>query len=320
MPDVAVHAAFGREVREALGEETGRRIREIPYTFALFGPDVWFLYEPWKRREGRGRRMHTTRTGDFLMALARRAKVSAAPEDLFSYLAGFLCHYALDTEAHPYIIHMTEEKYHFPRCHMSFEHTLDLREMERAGVWGEKHPVTDHYFAKLQLPESIREDLDAVFLEVYGWENCWRALNRACPRYRLCYRVLENPRGAFSRLARRTKHPLLKSLSYSESHFNEEDVENRRREEWTHSHEPGIRSRDGFDEMRERAKQNALDLIESACRYVFTGEIGEEELARRIGNRSYLSGLPVDDPRNLSVPSLLPPEGKEPEKKGKKRK
>ena len=310
MPDVAVHAAFGREVRKGLGKETGEKIREIPYTFALFGPDVWFMYQPWKRREGRGRRMHTTRTGAFLMALANRAKESRHPEELFSYLAGFLCHYALDSETHPYIIHMTEERYRFPRGHMSFEHTLDRREMERAGVWGEKHPVTDHYFPKLKLPETLREDIDAVFQAVYGWKHCWKALNHACPRYRLCYRVLENSGSLFSRLARGTGHPMLKSLAYSESHFNEHDVENRQRQEWVHSHEDSLRSQADFIEMKETARQKAITMIEAAHQYIFSDGLSEQALADLIGSRSYLSGLPTEDPRNLKIPSLLPPEKK----------
>lgn len=308
MPDVAVHAAFGREVLENLGKEIREKIREVPYTFALFGPDTWFMYQPWKRREGRGRRMHTTKTGAFLTALARRAKEAARPEELFSYLAGFLCHYALDAETHPYIIHMTEERYRFPRCHMSFEHTLDIREMERAGVWGEKHPVTDHYYPKLRLPESIRKDLDAVFLEVYGWKNCWKALNRCWPRYRLCYRMLENSDGLLARLARKTGHPLLKSLAYSESHFNGEDVENRKREEWAHSHEAAMRSRADFGDMKAAARKNAAGMIEAAYRYIFLNGTDAETLAERIGNRSYLSGLETEDPRNMNVPSMRPPE------------
>ena len=311
MPDVAVHAAFGREVRALLGDAAAEKIRDVPYTFALFGPDIWFMYQPWKRREGRGRRMHTTRTGEFLTALARRAKESRHPEAMFSYLAGFLCHYALDTETHPYIIHMTEERTHFPRGHMSFEHTLDRLEMERAGVWGEKHPVTDHYFPKLQLPEEMREDIDAVFEQVYGWKHCWKALNHAGPRYRMCYRVLENPKGLFTRIARRTKHPVLRSLAYTTSHFEGTDAENTKRAEWAHSHDAGERSTADFSELRDRARSNAVVMIEAAYRWIFLSETSEAELAARIGSRSYLSGLPEDDPRNRAVPFLLPPQKEE---------
>ena len=71
MPEVVVHAVFGREVRKNLDSGIAEKIWEVPYTFALFGPDIWFMYEPWKRREGRGRRMHTMKTGAFLTELAR---------------------------------------------------------------------------------------------------------------------------------------------------------------------------------------------------------------------------------------------------------
>ena len=311
MPDVVVHAVFGREVRAALDLGIAEKIRDVPFTFALFGPDIWFMYQPWKRREGRGRRMHTTRTGQFLMSLANRAKKSRHPEELFSYLAGFLCHYALDTAAHPYIVHMTEFRRKIPRGHMAFEHTLDRLEMERAGVLEEKHPVTDHYYPSLRLPESLREDIDSVFEEVYGWRNSWRALNCSWPRYRLAYRHLENPKGLFTRLARLTGHPSMKSLAYATSPFNGTDVENTAHADWTHSHEPSDRQTSDFSEMKAAAREDALEMIAAAYQYIFLSGITEEELAGRIGSRSYLSGLPTDDPRNTSVSFLLPPRKKE---------
>ena len=307
MPDIVVHAAFGREVKQALPEEIRAKLADDPYTFALFGPDLWFLYRPWKRQEGRGRMMHTTKPGAFLMALADRMEVSSAPEDLFSYLAGFLCHYALDATTHPYIIHLTEEKYDFPRCHMSFEHSLDTEELRRAGLEGRRHAITENYFPACRLPGSIRADIDAVFQSVYGWENCWSALNHACRRHRLVYRVIENPKGLFSRLTRLTRHPRLKSFSYSESHFNDIDVENNGKQEWRHSHEPSVSSFATFAELRGEALDLAVGMISAAYRCLFLSEISREKLAETIGNRSYLSGLDADDPRNLRFPSLMPP-------------
>lgn len=308
MPDIVVHASFGREVRQALPEEIRAKLSVDPYTFALFGPDLWFMYQPWKRREGRGRRMHTTKPGAFLMALADRVGQSSAPDDLFSYLAGFLCHYALDSTAHPYIIHLTEEKYHFPRGHMSFEHSLDILELRRAGLEGKRHAVTENYFPPCRLPESIRVDIDAVFRSVYGWENCWAALNHAARRHYRIYRMIENPAGLFSRLTRATGHPKLKSFSYSESHFKNIDVENNKKQSWTHSHEPSVSSDASFAELRAEALALAVKLITAAYRCLFLSEISREELAEIIGNRSYLSGLDADDPRNLRFPSLLPPQ------------
>ena len=307
MPDPVVHASFGREVLASLPEDVRGAVLPEPYTFALFGPDVWFLYRPFSRGESRGRRMHTTRTGDFLMSLLRRARGSACRAELFSYLAGFLCHYALDSTTHPYIIHLTAEKHVFPRSHMSLEHALDAAVMRRDGLWGTKHPVTDHYFPAVRLPAAMREDLDAVFREVYGWENCWADMNKSCRRYRLCFRLMEHPRGFGARLARLTKSTVLRSVVYSESFFHGRDPENTEHRTWRHPFVPEQRSSESFPELREEARVFAVRLITSAFRFLSGGEETEEELSAQIGCRSYLSGLPVGDPRNWRVASMAPP-------------
>ena len=307
MPDVAVHASFGREVLASLSDEVRAVILPEPYTFALFGPDLWFMYRPWRRREGRGRRMHTVTPGAFLSALLRKAGVSAARPELYSYLAGFLCHYALDSLTHPYIIFVTAEERVFPRSHMSLEHALDVAWFTKDGFSSEKHPVTDHYFPRLHLPESLRSDLNMVFEEVYGWKNCWSDLNRSCRRYRLCYRVLENPRGLVARLARLTGLDVLRSLAYSESQFITLDPENNGHRIWKHPFAPETVSSESFAELRKKALQHAVQLIEASFRLLFCGESTLEEVSALIGNNSYLSGLPADDPRNYRVQSLLPP-------------
>ena len=312
MPDVAVHAAFGREVLASLPEEVREYLLPEPYTFALFGPDVWFLYKPWLRREGRGRRMHTGKPGLFLTTLLRRTTVSASRAEMFSYLSGFLCHYALDSISHPYIIYVTAEERVFPRSHMSLEHALDGVQFRRDGYENEKHPVTAHYYPRLRLPENMKQDLDAVFEEVYGWKNCWSALNRSCRRYRLCYRVLENPRGLAARLARRTKRDVLCSLAYSESQFHSLDPENTEHRVWRHPFDPEQSFKDSFPDLREKARQFAVQLIEAVYRLLRHSEGSVEDISALIGNNSYLSGLPAEDPRNYRVKSLLPPEKETP--------
>ena len=307
MPDPVVHVSFGREVLASLPEEVRDAITPVPYTFALFGPDVWFLYKPFGRHESRGRRMHTTAPGLFLLSLLRRAGTAACRKEIFSYLAGFCCHYALDSTTHPYVIHLTADRYVFPRSHMSLEHALDACVMRRDGCWGERHPVTDRYFPRLRLPDVMRKDLDAVFESVYGWTGCWADMNRACLRYRGCFRIMENPRGIAAFLARLTKIPVLCSLMYSESFFHSRDPENEEHRTWRHPFDPTLISRESFPELREKARQFAVRIITAAYRYLQDGQGTEEELASLIGDLSYLSGLPSDDPRNLTVPSMLPP-------------
>ena len=50
----------------------------------------------------------------------------------------------------------------------------------------------------------------------------------------------------------------------------------------------------------------AVDLISASWRSVWLDQGTAEEVSALIGNNSYLSGLPTDDPRNHNVKSLLP--------------
>lgn len=308
MPDIAMHHHFGQEVREALPEEVRGSLREDPYTFALYGPDPWFMYKPGKPQEGRGRRMHTTKTGAFLTALAEEAKAGKDRESLFSYLSGFLCHYALDSTTHPYIIWQTTETWPTRRAHRDLEHALDIRLAQREGHWGEKHPLTDYHYPRIQLPESMAEDLNRAYRRVYGWEGAWADLNRCYSRYRLLFRLMESPRSALSALAAVCPTHRFRSLAHVRSAFTDgRDVENLNHAPWHQAYAREITSTASFPELYEEAKEKAVRMITDAWRYAFEGSLSEEALRESLGNRSYLSGLDVEDPRNLLVPSLRPP-------------
>ena len=308
MPEVVVHAVFGREVREHLDSGIAERIRDVPYTFALFGPDIWFMHKPWIRRNGRGRRMHTTRTGQFLSQVAVEARSSQRPDLVFSYLAGFICHYALDSTAHPYIVWQTTETWPTKKAHLDLEHALDVNLMKREGFWGEKHPLTDHHFPKLQLPERMAEDLDGVYQSVYGWTNALRDVNRCYLLYRWLFRQMEKPRSPLTVLATLIPTHRLRAFPLAKSAFLDKDVENLSHTPWHEAYARELTSTESYPELYEKARAEAVRMITDAWAFI-RGTMTEAELRKSIGSRSYLSGLDVSDPRNLAVRSLRPPAG-----------
>ena len=306
MPDMAVHAVFGREVRAGLPEEIRTLLAEGPWHLALFGPDFWFLHPTADQRQNRGRRMHTTRTGAFLTALARKAREGKSRAEIFSYLAGFLCHYTLDSVAHPYIIGQTAEPGARPGSHRAFEHSLDILEMKRQGFWGRKHPLTGELLPSLRLPGSMAEDLDAVYGQVYGWKGCTGLLNRYAGQMRFLYRLMESRGGPGVFLARSTRSSLLRSLSYPESYYEGTDVENTEHRLWANPFDPALTSRESFADLKERARQDAVRMTVAAYRYLCADDADGEALREEIGDRSYFSFLPWRDARNFTVPGLEP--------------
>ena len=123
---------------------------------------------------------------------------------------------------------------------------------------------------------------------------------------------MENPKGIAARAARRTGKPLLRSLAYSESWYEGQDVENEAHRPWAHSHDGALLFRESLADLRAAALERARAMIGACYRYVFAGDLSDEALAAVLENTSYYSGLPAPDPRNWSVPSMLPPPGVQP--------
>ena len=309
MPDTAMHHAFGQDVKSELPEAIRHGIMDEPYGFALYGPDIWFMYRFWRRRgQGRGRRMHTTKTGDFLIALAKRSRDGKNPGASFSYLAGFLCHYALDSTAHPYIIWRTTETWPTRRAHRDLEHALDIHLMQKEGTWGGKHPLTDHHFPKLRLSREMEEDMDAAYGQVYGWRGTVDAMNRCYAIYRMVFRELEKPRSMLTLASRLVSTPGMRSLPHAASAFVDLDVENMTHAPWKNPFAPEETRTESFPELYEEAKREAVRMIGDCYAFARTRSLTEEELRQSLGNRSYFSGLDAEDPRNRAVPSLCPPD------------
>ena len=97
MPDIVVHNSMGKEVFDNLRSEISLHIDFDIFQFGVMAPDVYYYYRYFALplRHGLNKRssiLHNVRTGEYIIALAKRA----SNKDIFSYLSGVLCHYALD--------------------------------------------------------------------------------------------------------------------------------------------------------------------------------------------------------------------------------
>lgn len=306
MPDSAVHIAFGYDVLGSVGETVRAAIVDAPFRMALLGPDPWFVYLPGRKRENRGRRMHTEKTGDFLISLAKHCRDGAGQATLFSYLCGFICHYALDSAAHPYIIRMTSCEGARPGSHRALEHALDIAQLKEIGLWGSRHPLTGSLMPSLRLPADMRGGLDAAYREIYGWENCWSAMRKLYPFFRFLYRRMDARHGIIRFLAGITGNDNLKSLSYEMTWFSPDEAANASHAAWCSAYDSSLISTDSFADLRSAALKRASCMISEAWSFCFTSAADPDALAASFGNMSYYSGLPCDDVRNLNVPSLSP--------------
>lgn len=129
MPDILTHLICAKETITTLSDDIKAIIEanKNVYNLGAQGPDIFFYYkpQPWLNSEDIsdiGHHIHTHEINRFFVHSANRIKhaISADPVGFFksrikttslhmefSYLAGFLSHYAADTLCHPYIFYFS---------------------------------------------------------------------------------------------------------------------------------------------------------------------------------------------------------------------
>ncbi|MCC8140484.1 MAG: zinc dependent phospholipase C family protein [Lachnospiraceae bacterium] len=132
MPAAYAHYRFGKKVYGELPEKERQVIRQAKDAFllGLHGPDLLFYYLPIckNRINQQGRRIHHEIAADFFER--GREEYRREPDAaLRAYLYGYICHFILDSECHPYVSYYMEEK---QVGHIEIETELDryLRELD----------------------------------------------------------------------------------------------------------------------------------------------------------------------------------------------
>lgn len=307
MPDPVAHYVFGMDVLDLLPAEVRRRIDLGIYARALQGPDPWstigFYGGSFKQYANRSNILHKTHTGAFLQALAEE---SEGNDQMFSILAGTLCHYCLDKLVHPYIICKggdydgTEQTLPQKGGHVRLERAIDCKFIRtRFGKTPWFFSIPRRIMPLKCYPESLRQPLDRVYRQVYDWDQVFVGVNRSLRDERLFYGLMQDPFGIV--------HFLLRPLSRGKtnyciySYFRRDgdsevlDYLNESHQSWTHPFDTSLTSTESFFDLYDRAREEALELIVSAARGVAS-----------FGNANYSTGLDWEDPRNQNSPAYEP--------------
>lgn len=160
MPAAYAHYVFGQKVLKELPRDLQERIKEyLPlYHIGIHGPDILFYYEPLHSNEisRQGYAMHEAEAEVFFEQ-ARRLILAAQGEEkmaMEAYIAGFICHFMLDSECHGYIAEKMKES---GISHSEIETEFDSMLMRRKGLDphtrnAAKHLVVNEHWANVIAP------------------------------------------------------------------------------------------------------------------------------------------------------------------------
>ena len=258
MPDIVVHNAMGEEVLRQLKPEISALIDHDIFQFSVMGPDPYIFYRffagPFRKSiNKRSKLMHSSKTGEFLMELAKRSQ----SEQMFSFLSGFLCHYALDSTTHPFIYGLSRNR---AGMHEAVEHRLDVMELERQG---KKRKDIMKLFTSFPELTEVKEAMN----KIYGWDDsCFRTSYRHMKEF---HWIIKDQSGLMNALFGRSKGKIA-AFSYRNHICDGMDLSE-------------------FDHLYKESVEMAVRLVTAAYDYR-RGSIDEATLADIIGNRSYAGG------------------------------
>lgn len=112
MPAYYAHHRFGAAVAKKLNKRQKKIIaaHRPQFDIGLQGPDIFFFYRPYTKNRvvKYGNELHHVPAVTFFRHAVRIVRKRGQNSREYAYLLGFLCHFILDSECHPYVNEMVE--------------------------------------------------------------------------------------------------------------------------------------------------------------------------------------------------------------------
>lgn len=286
MPAILTHNLFGEGVSDDALDLLGLRSTDERDAFILGnqGPDPLFylvvdpLMSKWSPL---GSVMHSSRPAQLLCAMREAAeRVEGRGRTVArAYVAGFACHWLLDSSTHPFVYSWQNaicsagvpglDERDASKVHAEIERDLD--EMVLYTLVGQTVERYRPHERALKASPFVLSVIDKIYfyvaLWVYGRPIDPRTFSTAALEFRLVQTALDSPGGrkrallgAAERLVRRTPHSLLYAMSHRARPETTSDFDNREGRAWENPF-TGARSTATFWDVYEDAQTRALGML-----------------------------------------------------------
>ncbi len=156
MPAVYAHNRFGEKVLDQMNDELKETVLSHPraYRMGLQGPDIFFFYHPFypNRVQKYGTTMHHSDAAPFFQHARSVVNQYGKTSSQYAYLLGFICHFALDSECHPYISKQIDKS---GVAHMEIEAEFEKVLMRKDGLDPLTYPLNHLIFTDQDTADAV---------------------------------------------------------------------------------------------------------------------------------------------------------------------
>lgn len=317
MPGYDTHYLFGvkayKKIPDSRIKESIKK-RKNAYVLGLLGPDIFFYYatEVVAVRKNIGSIMHTQKTDQFLkyMILYTAGLDEGKNSVETAYLCGFLTHYFLDKECHPYVYWRTDylnKKKDYLEKHYQYENDIDVALLRII------RNTTPYEFSKVSQIKIDRKERERVCRMLHYAIHCTYEGSRITKRgIHLAILSIQKEQRFFKLFSNKLKIAIetveqyfvgqsyLAYLIPGVDHEISEDPLNLRHDTWCNPWKTEKTSNASVPEIMEKAAEQFAVTVHLMEDYFYNFKEDEAVgrlLMGRIGNASYHSGL------NWNIPS-----------------
>jgi hypothetical protein len=303
MADIYLHSKLSEQVIKDLSRPLNQ---DIVFVGAQ-GPDP--MYYNVSKKDGLesryyADRMHDTNTRLLFKNMVPYVK-SHLTEETYSFLIGFICHYALDVSVHPYVYYNVgvykkddPATHQYRGLHLKFERSMDAVMIQKDfTIPSRKFRLTRKYFPKTVLSPDVCKMMEHTLKNTYGKDNGGKLYCVGVKKMQKNVRNLITDQFGIKKLLLKfvdlfgSGDMFLQDLSFFNHVEKGIDFLNEEKNTWYHpiTNTP---SNDSVEEMFEKAKVFAHSLITQVDAYLY--DIKEVDLESVFTNLSFNSGLDCD--------------------------
>ncbi len=310
MPQTFTHAVFSKDVYNRLDSKlkcfNDNNINHL-LTFSQNTDPFMFYKIECLRSDNKTRKFqkefHNTNTKNFFDTLVLNIKERKLynDNDVLAFLYGYICHYALDSIVHPFVIYKSgvfdknnKELYKYNSLHSLMETYIDNYMINKKYNMNPfKFNVSKYSFNDFNFSNNLVNLVNDTFKDVFKYDDMYFKYIRSLKDMKRFLRRYRNDRFGIKRLLysfidlfTKPNNFKFKSISYFYYPKNI-DYLNNNHNNWTNPCDNNIISNKSFDELYEDALILACNLITSVNNYFNN----KEELNNIFSNNSYITGL-----------------------------
>lgn len=302
MPATYTHHLFTKDVYKSLNSNIQGKLNVN--IFDLFGKsfDVFFFYKP-----KIGSYMHKNHANLYFANIISylRNHHETHNSELLSYLYGSVCHYVLDSTAHPFIYYYSgkydkkdKKTYHYRGGHDYMELMIDaILCKERNYQSIQKCHLASSVFPRLTFTKNLQAIINQVYQETFDINRGWKLYFKSCHRYRFIFKHLMCSRFGIKKIGYTFLDYLpirsaikLQNLCYYVSNLDYQ-VLNLEHKKWCYPVDRKISFHYSFYDLYDVAVVKAVRLISLINESLDKDEKAIKKVLKEIGNLGYGTGV-----------------------------